>query len=284
MFLLRSRIEFEKTSSILKQKYVNIAPMKFKALFIDVDGTAVTSEARNEKIIADMVRPAGIDMTPEKWIELFSDPTALFMSDVFAQWSEKFTEIYPTARAFEDAYFQETGKRLSEIEPIEEVRDIVHQFLENGIDVSAVSSSPDQVVEQDLAYTGYLTDEFAQVIGKDTVVNNGLLLKPFGDPYIYALDRLNDFRDGEAKEPALPSECLVLEDTKTGSRAALKAGMTVIQIIDDKEPMDLEETVDLIAEHGGNYYSCTFAELETLLINIGALPSTPAPRTPKHHP
>lgn len=258
--------------------------MKFKALFIDVDGTAVTSESRNEKIIADMVRPAGIDMTPQKWIELFSDPTALFMSDVFAQWSDAFLDIYPTAEAFEHAYFLETGKRLHEIEAIKEVRDIVHQFLENGIDVSAVSSSPDRVVEQDLAHTGYLTDEFAQVVGKDTVVDNGLYLKPYGDPYIYALNRLNDFRDGEAKEPVLPSECLVLEDTKTGCRAALKAGMTVIQIIDDKEPMDLEETVDLIAEHGGNYYSCTFAELETLLIDIGALPNTPAPRTPQHRP
>lgn len=252
--------------------------MKFKALFIDVDGTAIHSEARNEIIIEDLVRPAGIEMTPERWTELFSDPAAIHMSDVFAQWSDTFINIYPTAEAFEDAYYKEAGKRLHEIKPIEEVRSIVARFLENNIDVSAVSSSPDKVIEQDLTHTGYLTDEFAQVVGKDTIVNKGLCLKPSGAPYIYALNRLNDFRDGEAKAPVLPSECLVLEDTETGVRAALKAGMTVIQLIHDKDPIGFEETIELMQAYGGQYYRCTFDKLEDLLISIGALPDTQTPK------
>ena len=54
---------------------------------------------------------------------------------------------------------------------------------------------------------------------------------------------------------------LILEDSLTGVRAALKAGMRVIHIRDDSGPLPEAEQERLEKAHDGQYYSC---DLNTL--------------------
>jgi beta-phosphoglucomutase-like phosphatase (HAD superfamily) len=65
-------------------------------------------------------------------------------------------------------------------------------------------------------------DRFQAVIGSDQVRNG----KPEPDIYLKAAGLLN----------ARPERCLALEDSENGVRAAVGAGMTVVQIPDLVQP------------------------------------------------
>lgn len=63
-----------------------------------------------------------------------------------------------------------------------------------------------------------LKQRFDTLVGFDCIANP----KPAPDPYLMAAQRLN----------AAPQHCLAFEDSETGTRAALAAGMTVVQVPD----------------------------------------------------
>jgi HAD superfamily hydrolase (TIGR01509 family) len=69
-----------------------------------------------------------------------------------------------------------------------------------------------------------LLEKFHVVVGGDQVRNS----KPAPDIYLKAAEVLN----------ARPSACLALEDSENGVRAAVSAGMTVVQIPDLVQPSD----------------------------------------------
>ena len=248
--------------------------MRFQALFTDIDGTAVASEPRNQIVIEDLTRAGGYEIKPEDWDDLVGSGDEFIWLGICKKHPD-FVKTYPSADAFEQACADEYARRLDEIELHEPVRDIVVEFIQNSRDVAAVTNAITRTGIDNLRHTGYPLDDMAFVLGKDDVKNAGRKIKPDGDHYLYALELLNGQRAAANKPPLAPEDCLVLEDTQTGVRAALRAGMTVIQITDSTNALPDEEAKDLMALYGGSYYTTTLSDIQPL---ARTLDRSPPPR------
>jgi HAD superfamily hydrolase (TIGR01509 family) len=108
---------------------------------------------------------------------------------------------------------------------------------------AVATSTRTELAERKLARVGVL-DRFDAVVGGDQVRNG----KPAPDIYLRAAERLERG----------PDECIVLEDSRNGVRAASAAGMTVI-LVPDLCPID-QETEQL-----------AFRTARSLLDVVGAL-------------
>jgi HAD superfamily hydrolase (TIGR01509 family) len=89
---------------------------------------------------------------------------------------------------------------------------------------TAVATSTQTGRAREKLKKGGLLERFQAVVGGDQVQNS----KPAPDIYLKAAEVLN----------ARPSACLALEDSENGVRAAVGAGMTVVQIPDLVQPSD----------------------------------------------
>lgn len=80
-----------------------------------------------------------------------------------------------------------------------------------------------------------LGGSFEVIVGADNIAN----CKPAPDVYIEALRRLNALKAGGGE--ILPAECLVIEDSISGIRAALAAGMKCLAVTNSYSEAELSE-------------------------------------------
>ncbi|MCL4243662.1 MAG: HAD family phosphatase [Candidatus Dadabacteria bacterium] len=84
-----------------------------------------------------------------------------------------------------------------------------------------------------------LSDSFEVIVGADRIAN----CKPAPDVYIEALRRLNAL-PGDAAD-IVPAECLVIEDSVSGIRAALAAGMKCLAVTNSYSAAELGEAHEI---------------------------------------
>lgn len=94
---------------------------------------------------------------------------------------------------------------------------------EKGIVQGAVSNGADYLVRMNIGRTG-IGQRLKAAIDLNYIEGKGLRPKPFADPYLEALRRVNE----ELDTPIQPAECLVVEDSPTGIHAGKAAGMNTI--------------------------------------------------------
>lgn len=80
-----------------------------------------------------------------------------------------------------------------------------------------------------------LGGSFEVIVGADNIAN----CKPAPDVYIEALRRLNALKAGG--EEIVPAQCLVIEDSVSGIRAALAAGMKCLAVTNSYSEAELSE-------------------------------------------
>jgi|GEM_PF-1817212 len=238
-----------------------------KAVFIDVDGTAVLSEERNREAIEHVARAGGHDIQPEDWATLAGAGDEVIWERI-VDLNAEFKNSYPTADDFESACVDGYNARKDEVRVNQAVLDAVTSFIDAGIDTAAVSNSLHDVVKTNLDVAGYDRSLLRFVLTKTEVREKGLKPKPDPAPYVEALRMLNEIRARDDQAPVNASECLILEDSLTGVRAALKAGMRVLHIRDDSAQLPAAETQRLEDKFNGHYYSC---DLNTVPIICQAL-------------
>lgn len=106
-----------------------------------------------------------------------------------------------------------------------EIKPGIHELLaflkENGIKTAIATSSPLDRTKKYLSQVG-LVDDFDELVSGHMVEHG----KPEPDIYLYAASKL------ELK----PQECLVLEDSPTGLKAAYRAGCIPVMIPDQDKP------------------------------------------------
>jgi len=238
-----------------------------KALFMDVDGTAVLSEERNREAIEHVAEQGGHTIRPEDWDYLAGAGDEVIWEKI-CQKNPDFILSYPTADDFEQACVAAYTARKSELKVNEAVRDIVQHFIGNNVSVAAISNSLSDVVKDNLDITGYDTDLLDFILTKTEIRDLGLQTKPAPDPYLHGLKILNEQRQERGLDTVAVSECLILEDSLTGVRAALKAGMRVIHIRDDSGPLPEAEQERLEKAHDGQYYSCDLNTLPLVCLSL----------------
>jgi HAD superfamily hydrolase (TIGR01509 family) len=221
----------------------------FELVIFDCDGVLVDSERITNQIFCTMLNELGLPVTIEDMFERF---VGLSMPQCF----ELITEMHgrPPPSTFVDELRQRAAAALKEqITPIPGVEEAL-----TGLKVPCcVASSGDhEKIRLTLGATGLLKRFEDRIFSVDDVARP----KPAPDVFLFAARRLG----------VQPSACAVVEDTPTGVRAAVAAGMQVFGFAANTPAHRLREA-------GAHYI---FSEMTQLL----QLLNTAQPRAPADGP
>jgi HAD superfamily hydrolase (TIGR01509 family) len=180
--------------------------MPYDLIIFDCDGVLVDSELITNRVFALMLGEIGIHMTLEEVLERF-------VGRSMSQCWEVIAGIlgHELPQSFLDNYRTRTASALqSELKIVPGV-DAVVAGLKTPFCVA--SSGTHEKMRLTLGTTGLL----AKFSGRIYSVTEVARSKPFPDVYLHAAKQMG----------VAPSSCAVIEDTPTGVRAGVAAGMTV---------------------------------------------------------
>jgi len=183
----------------------------FRAVIFDMDGVLADSEPLYLQGINEVLKDFGLAITEEDHNELLGAAVGPTWDFVFEKYSPPASYDECVAR-----YDQTMVRLLSRPrDPLPGVRELLSELTRRGIPRALASSSWPNWVKALLASTGL--DGSFDVTVSSTAVENG---KPAPDIFLYTAKALH----------VEPSQCIVLEDSRTGVLAAKAAGMYTVQV------------------------------------------------------
>jgi HAD superfamily hydrolase (TIGR01509 family) len=177
-----------------------------KAVIFDMDGVIIDSEPVHKKAERATLSPHGILLSDEELNSYMGTEARVLISNYIGKYSLK--------AAFEDLYasYQKNLIALfeNEVEPVPATLRLIGELQKSGTPLAVGSSSVRRLVELVLDKLEIRRAFAAVVTGEDAPRS-----KPHPDIFIETARRLG--RD--------PADCLVIEDSTNGVRAAKAAGM-----------------------------------------------------------
>jgi HAD superfamily hydrolase (TIGR01509 family) len=211
--------------------------MRYELVIFDCDGVLVDSELITNRVFRGMLAEIGIHMTLEAVLERFVGRSMPYCWDVIAgilghELPQQFIEDYQNRTA---------AALKTELQMVSGVDALIA-----GLDrpFCVASSGTHEKMQITLGATGLLT-KFAGNIFSVTEVARS---KPFPDVYLHAARSMG----------FSPANCAVVEDTPTGARAGVAAGMTVFGFCALTQERQLREA-------GAHYTFRHMSELPALL-------------------
>ena len=186
---------------------------KFDAIIFDMDGTLVDSESALLGIWETTARDAGFDFSRAVMIKTIGttyDETVRIMREVYPDAPHDEIRVEMSARFKAMRENGQIGLMPGALEALEEVSQL-------GVPIGLCTSTRGSSATVTLESVGILKYFNATVFGDE--VANG---KPDPEPYLKVASKLG----------VSPARCLVAEDSPSGARSALSAGMTVTIIPD----------------------------------------------------
>ncbi|HLI67040.1 MAG TPA: HAD family phosphatase [Caulobacteraceae bacterium] len=192
-------------------------PRPVKAVVFDMDGLLINSEVIVRDAMMAVAREMGAELPNEVFVRMVGLTYAA--SDAVAQ--AHFGPDFPL-EAFNAAVWKR-AEQAFEAEDILKagVREIVDHLEAAGIPRAVCTSSSHETVRRHLAPSG-LYDRFQAIVARGDYAHG----KPSPDPYLLAAERLG----------VAPADCLALEDSHNGVRAAHAAGAMTIMVPDLLDP------------------------------------------------
>lgn len=177
------------------------------AVIFDCDGVLVDSEFIASQVSLQMLKPYGIEMTPQDYARLFAgkveeDIIGVIQKEYQVQLPKDFI---PTLKLAIEHGLD------NELQPIQGVKDTISTINKT---IGVVSNSRLVRVIHSLKIAD-LSAYFDKNLFAAEMVERP---KPYPDVYLHAARQLN----------VDPAECLVVEDSATGVTAAYSAGMNVV--------------------------------------------------------
>lgn len=182
-------------------------------LLFDCDGTLVDSEPLLAAEMAASLRNVGLPFAPSDYMGEFRG--ARFVN-IVSELQRRYGEVDPERLKESEAVMRRNlaDRLASELTPLEGVREALEALA--AYPRAVVSNGPEAKIRTGLAATG-LTDYFDDKLFSGYSMN---CWKP--DPCLYLrAATIMGYR---------PEECVAIDDSIVGVRAALAAGMTVIHL------------------------------------------------------
>lgn len=191
--------------------------MSFDAIIFDMDGTLFDSESIWQVAEVQMFADRGLEYTDA----IRAQVIGLRLDEFF----DKLIRIYNLDETIEDLS-EELIQRIHAILPQsvvakEGARELVEYTAHENYPRCIASSSPASIIEATMNTQPW--GALIPVRYSATLVPNG---KPEPDIYLYAAEQLG----------IAPERCLAIEDSVTGARSAVSAGMTCYAVPDYHTP------------------------------------------------
>jgi HAD superfamily hydrolase (TIGR01509 family) len=189
------------------------------AVLFDMDGVIVDTEEFWRAREAEVILPAAVDGDPSQ-----DEIRGINYRETYDYLAERY-EMALDREAFLDLYESAAGDLYDSADPMPGFETLLADLREQGVRIAIVSSSPrawiDRVVERfDL--------DVDAVVSTEDVDGPG---KPAPDVYAAAA----------AAVDADPADCVAVEDSPNGVRAATRAGILTIAYGGDPEAVELAD-------------------------------------------
>jgi len=183
-----------------------VSNRKFSLVIFDCDGVLVDSESITNRVFAQMLNELGIAITLE---DMFEE----FVGRSMPQCLEVVTRLLgrPVPEGFVRNYETRSAVALkSELKAVPGIEAVLAAL---SVPYCVASSGTHAKMQTTLGITGLLPQFRGKMYSVTEVANS----KPYPDVFQHAANQ----------QGAAPAACAVVEDTPTGVRAGLAAGMTV---------------------------------------------------------
>lgn len=212
---LALRAEYAYMRAMLPAQRPSLAP--FSAVVFDMDGTLLDTEAVFRDIVFDVCGELGFEMTEAVHLSI--------VGTSHETTNELLVEAYGVSFPYE--LFNEQCRtmmheRLAETVPVKAgVHEMLAELKARNIPAAVATSSRAPHAFGHLGRAGLL-ERFDAVVTRDDVTNP----KPHPEPYLTAAGRIG----------VNPMQCLAVEDSHAGVRAAHAAGMQTVMVPDLLRP------------------------------------------------
>jgi HAD superfamily hydrolase (TIGR01509 family) len=222
---------------------------RFDVVFWDFDGTMARTENLHVAAWQRAVSHVGIPFPRHAFAAAATDDDRQLLADLFARYQLQYDDalIYRWCRAKQQILVD-----MLRLTPViyPGVAETVRQLASLGIEQAVVTNTWRENVTSALAAAN-LGDVIQTIIDKEDVLRT----KPDPEPYHIAMARL--------QQP--PRRCLAIEDSPTGIKSAVKAGLFVVAIAHPHSPAarregswsqgapvvsDIREIVDFLSDSG----------------------------------
>lgn len=209
--------------------------MKYKAIIFDMDGTIIDSEHIWRKVTRDLIVSKGVDPTHEL-LEHFETNLKGLATHASCAFIKKELELHHT---IEELMLEKHQRAIDlfnkQINFIDGFKAFHKRALEKNLKVGIATNADDNTLQKTKDKLN-LHSFFGEHIYNITHVNNKH--KPAPDLYLHTAEKLQ----------LDPKECVAIEDSGHGIKAAVDAGMFCIGINTSKN-RDLLHEAHLIIDH-----------------------------------
>jgi HAD superfamily hydrolase (TIGR01509 family) len=180
--------------------------MAFDLVIFDCDGVLVDSELISNTVLAAMLTEIGLPVTYEESVRLFLGRSWAACTEII---EARLGRLLPDG--FRENYYERMFEAFKkDLRPVPGIVDVLDSI---DIPYCVASSGEHYKMRTTLGVTGLLPG-FEGKMFSATEVERG---KPAPDLFLYAAAQMN----------ASPERCAVVEDSPTGAKAGVAAGMTV---------------------------------------------------------